>query len=128
MSITTEIKVGALFASANDLRTAIAKSLMESGRGVMSGSGGGKQKKFYCSGRQNTGATLPGCTYEVRATKLRMGDWNISFASLSHDNCSGGSLEGPHVRYTEHGVFRRPPRSVCCGDDAQKAYRDVGGD
>jgi len=94
MSITTEIKVGALFASTNDLRTAIAKSLMESGRGVMSGSGGGKQKKFYCSGRQKTGATLPGCPYEVRATKLRTGDWNISFASLSHDNCSGGSSKG----------------------------------
>ena len=50
MSITTT-EVGALFASTNDLRTAIAKSLMESGRGVMSGSGGGKQKKFYYSGR-----------------------------------------------------------------------------
>jgi len=100
------LRVGSVFGSTKELRSAVARAYLATGHGFRaSGKGGGRQKKYSCSGAaeppkpKQDPSQVPvappvvssACTSEVRATKSVLGEWRVTHADFEHANCSGGN-------------------------------------
>ena len=95
-----------MFGSTKELRSAAARAYLATGHGYRaSGKGGGRQKKYSCSGAaeppkpKQDPSQVPvappvvssACTGEVRATKSVLDEWRVTHADFKHANCSEGN-------------------------------------
>ena len=95
-----------MFGSTKELRSAVVRAYLATGHGYRtSGKGGGRQKKYSCSGvaeppkpKQDpsqvpvaTPVVSSACTTGVRATKSVLDEWRVTHPYFEHANCSEGN-------------------------------------
>ena len=102
------LRVGSVFVSTKELRSAVARAYLATGYGFnsrTSGEGGGQQKKYSCSGaaklpkpKQDPSQVPVGppvvflaCTVEVHATKSVVDEWRVTHADLNTQTVQGGT-------------------------------------
>lgn len=77
------------YANTTSLRADVGRFFADSNRSfIASRNSGKKQKIYFCSGQEG------GCIAEVRAFKIRTGEWKVNKIVGSHTNCSGGKIPG----------------------------------
>ena len=90
---SSTIEVGLKFENSKSLRAESERAFLATGRSMIAGKGGGRQKEYYCSNRNfdKDSRTVRGCPAAVRATKQATGEWKLSFVDLKHVNCAGST-------------------------------------
>ena len=118
-----------VFGSTKELRSAVARAYLATGHGYKaSGKGGGRQKKYSCSGvaeppkpKQETSkisvaspVICSACTTEVRATKSVLDEWRVTYADFEHaNNCSEGN-----ARVRPCGIDQLVKATLLCANPA----------
>lgn len=85
------VEVGNLY-SAKALYAAIEQEFRKVGRGIRAGTGGSRQRQYFCDQRVvgESGAE-EGCTARVRATRQATSEFKVTFISTEHVNCAGST-------------------------------------